>query len=431
MSRIAVFGLGYVGAVTSACLARDGHRVVGVDVNPAKVQAILEGRAPVIEEGLDDVISAGVESGRLSATTDAAAGLDGADLALVCVGTPSSPNGDIDLTYVRAVVDEIARHVAETADPVTIVVRSTVVPGSTEDVLVPIVEKAIGGPVGERVNICFHPEFLREGSSLEDFDNPPKIVVGSDSDIARKSVLDLYASIDAPIVECDATTAEMVKYVDNTWHAVKVAFANEMGRIAKAVGIDGRTVMDVFALDTKLNISPKYLKPGMPFGGSCLPKDVRALRYLARRRDLDLPLTESVLPSNERHVDACVDLILAQGTRNIGLLGLSFKDGTDDLRESPMVEIAERLIGKGCNVRIYDPEVRLASLVGANRHFIEERIPHLSRLLTDDVADVIAADLVVLGRRGVLPEHIDVESVVAIDLTGMLPLDEGWHGLVY
>ena len=285
MSEIAIFGLGYVGAVAAVCLARDGHSVVGVDISPEKVRSIAEGRAPLVEAGLDELLGQAIDSGRLRTTTSPSDALASASMALVCVGTPSAPNGEIDLVHVRSVIEQISSEIASTTRPFTIVVRSTVIPGTTEGVIIPIVEAVTGELVGDRVQVCFHPEFLREGSSVEDYDDPPKFVVGSNSDVARKEVLSLYPSLLAPVIECDPTTAELVKYVDNTWHALKVAFANEIGRVSKAVGVDGRQVMDIFVQDTKLNISPKYLRPGTPFGGSCLPKDVRALRFLARRLD--------------------------------------------------------------------------------------------------------------------------------------------------
>lgn len=434
MSEIAIFGLGYVGAVAAVCLARDGHSVVGVDISPEKVRSIAEGRAPLVEAGLDEILGQAIDSGRLRTTTSPSDALASASMALVCVGTPSAPNGEIDLVHVRSVIEQISSEIASTTRPFTIVVRSTVIPGTTEGVIIPIVEAVTGELVGDRVQVCFHPEFLREGSSVEDYDDPPKFVVGSNSDVARKEVLSLYPSLLAPVIECDPTTAELVKYVDNTWHALKVAFANEIGRVSKAVGVDGRQVMDIFVQDTKLNISPKYLRPGTPFGGSCLPKDVRALRFLARRLDLELPIIESVLPSNERHLAAAVRAILATGRKKVGLVGLSFKDGTDDLRESPLVEIAERLIGKGCDLAIYDPEVRLAALTGTNRLFIEERIPHVSRLLRDNFQDVVDhAELLVIGRAGAMDATVSVDGKDRIDLTAATAASDGmdWRGIVY
>ena len=394
--RISVFGLGYVGAVSAACLAADGHTVVGVDNNPLKADLLNQGRSPVIEAGLGELISEGVRTGRLRATTDCDEAMAGTDLAFVCVGTPSKGNGSLDLGYLRRVADDIGQAIRRQGSPVVVVVRSTVLPGTTRQVLLPDLERAAGRPVP----VAVHPEFLREGTAIRDYHEPPKVVVGAVDEAVRDLVTPVVTRPGAPLVQTDLELAEMVKYADNAWHALKVTFANEIGSLAKAQGLDGQRVMDILCADTKLNLSPVYLRPGFAFGGSCLPKDVRALRYQGRNLDLDLPLLNAILPSNAQQLDRAFQLVADAGSRQVGVLGLAFKAGTDDLRESPMVEVVERLIGKGYDVRVYDANVNLAKLVGANKSYILDQIPHISDLMVSSVEEVLDhARTVVIGNR--------------------------------
>ena len=394
--RISVFGLGYVGAVSASCLAADGHTVIGVDTNPVKVDLLNQGRAPVIEAGLGELIEEGVRSGRLRATTDCDEAVAGTELGLVCVGTPSKSNGSLDLAYLRRVADDIGQAIGRQQTDFVVVIRSTVLPGTTRQVVLPDLERAAGRPVAVGV----HPEFLREGTAIRDFHEPPKVVVGAADPQVQQLVAPVASRPGAPLIQTDLELAEMVKYADNAWHALKVTFANEIGSLAKAQGLDGHRVMDILCADTKLNLSPVYLRPGFAFGGSCLPKDVRALRHRGRGLDLDLPVLNAILPSNTQQLDRAFRLVADAGSRRVGVLGLAFKAGTDDLRESPMVEVVERLIGKGYDVRIYDANVSLAKLVGANKSYILDQIPHISDLMVASIDDVLDhAGTVVIGNR--------------------------------
>jgi GDP-mannose 6-dehydrogenase len=393
--KISIYGLGYVGAVSAACLAADGHTVVGVDTNPVKVDMLNKGHAPVVEAGLGELIDEGVRAGRLRATTDCDAAVADTDVGLVCVGTPSKNNGSLDITNLRRVAGDIGHAIRRCRSQITVVVRSTVLPGTTRDVLQPELERIAGRPVAMAV----YPEFLREGTAIRDYHEPSKVVVGVTDDATRDLVTAFAARPGVPLVVTDLELAEMTKYVDNSWHALKVTFANEIGSLAKAQGLDGQRVMDTMCADTKLNLSRLYLRPGFAFGGSCLPKDVRALRYHGRRLDLDLPLLNAILPSNAQQLDRALQLVL-DGPRQVGVLGLAFKAGTDDLRESPVVEVVERLIGKGYDVRIYDGNVNLAKLVGANRDYILEQIPHISDLLASSIDEVVDhAHTLVIGNN--------------------------------
>jgi GDP-mannose 6-dehydrogenase len=394
--RISVFGLGYVGAVSAACLAADGHTVVGVDTNQVKVDLLNQGRAPVIEEGLGELIEQGVRSGRLRATTDCDEAVATTDLGFVCVGTPSKSNGSLDLAYLRRVAEDIGQAIGRQQTDFVVVIRSTVLPGTTRQIVLPDLERAAGRPV----SVGVHPEFLREGTAIRDFHEPPKAVVGAADYRVQELVAPVAARPGAPLIQTDLELAEMVKYADNAWHALKVSFANEIGSLAKAQGLDGQQVMDIFCADTKLNLSPVYLRPGFAFGGSCLPKDVRALRYQGRSLDLDLPVLNAILPSNVQQLERAFQLVADAGARRVGVLGLAFKAGTDDLRESPMVEVVERLIGKGYDLRIYDAKVSLAKLVGANKSYILDQIPHISDLMVASIDEVLDhAGTVVIGNR--------------------------------
>ena len=394
--RISVFGLGYVGAVSAACLAADGHTVVGVDTNQVKVDLLNQGHAPVIEAGLGELIEEGVRAGRLRATSDCEDAVASTDLGFVCVGTPSRSNGSLDLAYLRRVAGDIGQAIRRRRSPIPVVVRSTVLPGTTRQVLLPDLERA----AGRAVAVAVYPEFLREGTAIRDYREPPKVVVGALDEAVRDLVTPVAARPGAPLVQTDLELAEMAKYADNAWHALKVTFANEIGSLAKAQGLDGHAVMDILCADTTLNLSPVYLRPGFAFGGSCLPKDVRALRYQGRGLDLDLPVLNAILPSNAQQLDRAFQLVTETGARQVGVLGLAFKAGTDDLRESPMVEVVERLIGKGYEVRIYDANVNLARLVGANRSYILDQIPHISDLMVPSIDEVLDhARTLVIGNN--------------------------------
>lgn len=397
--KIAVFGLGYVGAVSATCLASDGHDVIGVDPNQTKVDLINAGRTPIIEAEVGDLISAEVKGGRLRATTQPREAVLSSDISLICVGTPSQLNGNLDLNYVRRVCEQIGEALRDDGAYHVVAARSTMLPGSMRGVVIPTLEAASDKIAGVDFGVCNNPEFLREGTAVWDYYHPPKTVIGETDTKAGELLASLYGGLDSPVIRTGIEVAEMVKYADNNWHALKVAFANEIGVISKATGIDGRQVMEIFCQDTKLNLSPYYLKPGFAFGGSCLPKDVRALTYKARELDLDVPLLNSVIPSNQRQVDRAITMITSKGKRKVGVLGFAFKAGTDDLRESPVVDVIEHLIGKGYDLRLYDDNVNMAALTGANRDYILNHIPHIARLMVDTVDEVIEfAETIVIGN---------------------------------
>lgn len=405
--RISVFGLGYVGAVSAACLAKDGHQVIGVDMNDIKVNLIAGGRSPIVEPGLGELIAEHVASGRLRATTDVAEAVLQSDLLFICVGTPGMRNGSIDLTHVRRVCEQIGLALREHPGAPVVVMRSTMLPGTMHEVVIPTLEAHSGKRAGEEFGVCVNPEFLREGTAIQDYDNPPKTLIGQFNQASGDRLASVYARMPGPMIRTDIGTAEMVKYADNAWHALKVGFANEIGNVCKALDVDAHRVMEIFCQDTKLNLSPYYLKPGFAFGGSCLPKDLRALLYKAKTLDLALPILGAILPSNEQQIDRAVRAVIEKGSRAVGILGFSFKAGTDDLRESPIVELAERLIGKGYDLRVYDSNVRLASLHGANRDYILNHIPHLSRVMVPTIDEVLAhARTVVIGNAA--PEFREV-----------------------
>jgi GDP-mannose 6-dehydrogenase len=397
--KISVIGLGYVGCVSAACLATRGHEVIGVDVSPVKVELINGGNAPVIEERIGELTAEVVRSGALRATTDIAEAIAATDVSLVCVGTPSAPSGDMSTAYLERVATQIGEALAGLDKWHTIVFRSTMLPGTTLGLLIPLVEKASGLTAGVGFGVAVNPEFLREGSSVRDFFDPPKTVIGEYDPASGAVVAALYDGLPGDVFRVPIPVAEMTKYADNSFHGLKIAFANEIGAVCRALNIDSHAVIDVFLADRKLNVSPAYLRPGFAFGGSCLPKDLRGLVYAARRADVAVPLLSHVLPSNEEHLRRAFDLVAAAGKRKVGLFGLSFKAGTDDLRESPLVELAERLVGKGYDLRIYDANVTLSRLMGANRDFIEGRLPHLSELLSGSVDDVLEhAEVCVVGN---------------------------------
>ena len=397
--RIAVFGLGYVGTVSAACLAEGGHVVIGVDVIPNKVDLINAGKCPVVEQDLDKLIEKNVAEGRLTASLDVETAVELSDVAFVCVGTPSDGNGRLELRYIERVCREIGGALRQ-QDHYVVVVRSTMLPGTMRDAVIPILERTSGKRAGVDFAVCNNPEFLREGSALHDYYHPAKTVIGSLDPESGEVVATLYRDIEAPVFKTSIDVAEMIKYVDNAWHALKIGFSNEIGNYAKMHGIDSHTVMDIFCEDKILNISPCYLKPGFAFGGSCLPKDLRALVYSARHMDLDLPIMNAVLESNQLQLRRGLEMITTVDAQKIGILGLSFKAGTDDLRESPMVEVSEQLIGRGYDLRVYDRNVALAQLTGTNRDFITRRIPHLCKLMAYTVEEVLDhAEVIVIGTN--------------------------------
>ncbi|HEY9531035.1 MAG TPA: UDP-glucose/GDP-mannose dehydrogenase family protein [Burkholderiales bacterium] len=409
--KISVLGLGYVGAVSAGCLARDGHEVIGVDPERTKVDLINAGKTPIIEKDIGQIIAEQVAAGRLRASTEVGEAVRQTDMTYVCVGTPSQPNGGIDLRYVRRVCEQIGRTLATHHGAPVIVMRSTMLPGTMREVVLPTLEKFSNKRAGEEFGVCINPEFLREGTAVHDYYHPPKTVIGEVNRASGDLLAAVYARMPGPLIRTDIETAEMVKYADNTWHALKVGYANEIGHLCKALGVDAHKVMDIFCQDHKLNLSPYYLKPGFAFGGSCLPKDVRALLYRAKTLDVHLPIVSSILPSNQMQIERGVQAVVDKGHRRVGILGFSFKAGTDDLRESPMVELTERLIGKGYDLRVYDRNVHLAAIHGANRDYILNRIPHISRLMVSTIDEVLAhAQTIVIGNAS--PEFADVPSRV-------------------
>ena len=398
--RVSVFGLGYVGCVSAASFAGDGHEVVGVDVNADKVASINAGCSPIVEPGLDDLLGRGASEGRLRATTDTGDAIRSTDVSLLCVGTPSRKNGSLDLQYLERVSEQIGRALAEKPGYHVVVVRSTVLPGTTHEVVIPALERESGKTYGDGFGVSVNPEFLREGTALKDFRKPPLTLVGHNHAADASGTIALYQSIDAPLISTSIRVAEMMKYTSNTWHALKVVFANEIGNVCKKLNVDSHEVMDIFCRDDKLNLSPYYLKPGFAFGGSCLPKDVRALQYRAKEMDVELPLISQILPSNKAQIQQALDQVLETGRKNVGLLGFSFKAGTDDLRESPIVILAEALLGKGVSLKIYDKNVSMAKLVGANKDYIVKQIPHLSSLLCNTIDEVICgSEVIVVGNQ--------------------------------
>lgn len=397
--KISIFGLGYVGAVSAGCLASDGHIVIGVDSNQTKVDLINKGLTPIIENEIGDMIAKSVDSGKLRATTSVLDAVMGSDIALICVGTPSSLNGNLDLSYVRRVCEEIGAVLKEKEGFYVVVGRSTMLPGSMRDIVIPTLEAFSGKKAGVDFGVCNNPEFLREGTAVYDYFNPPKTVIGESDPRAGDCLVELYKNMDAPLIRTDIETAEMVKYTDNNWHALKVVFANEIGNIAKALGIDGHKVMEIFCKDTKLNLSSYYMKPGFAFGGSCLPKDVRALTYKGKTLDLELPILNAIIPSNKRQIDKAIEMITSKNKRKVGILGFAFKAGTDDLRESPIIDVIEYLIGKGYELKLYDKNVNLAALTGANRDYILNHIPHISKLMVSNMQEVLDfAETLVIGN---------------------------------
>lgn len=405
--KISIFGMGYVGAVSAGCLANDGYEIIGVDPIQDKVDIINQGQTPIIEKDIGEIIARTVQSGNLSATTNGFHAVVNSDVSFVCVGTPSQLNGNLDLKYIRRVCERIGNALKEKKAYHVVVIRSTILPGTMRNVVIPTLEETSGMVAGKDFGVCNNPEFLREGSAVYDYYNPPKTVIGENDAKGGDVLVEIYKEMDAPLIRTDIETAEMVKYVDNCWHALKVGFANEVGNICKEIGADGHKVMDIFCQDRKLNISPYYMKPGFAFGGSCLPKDLRALNYKGRSLDLELPILSSILPSNSLQIERGLKMIMAKNSKKVGVLGFSFKAGTDDLRESPMVEVIERLLGKGYDIKVYDENVNLAKLVGANKDYILNRIHHIAKMMVDSMEEIIDfADTIVIGNGA--PEFADI-----------------------
>ena len=404
--RLSLFGLGYVGAVSVACFAKNGHTVIGVDPNADKLELIRLGRSPIIEPQLGELLDAGVRAGRIQTTSSACEAVLDSEVSFVCVGTPSAADGAADLSYIEKVCREIGAALKEKSSYHVIVIRSTLKAGTTESLVIPTLEEASGKKHGEGFGVVFNPEFLREATSVIDFYDPPKTVIGGSDERALDLVAGLYSELPAALLRTSYKVAEMVKVVDNVFHALKVSFANEIGNIAHAVDVDSHEVMDIFCQDYKLNLSPYYLKPGFAFGGSCLPKDLRALNHLGQSHGITTPILANIFASNETQIQLAFTRIMALGLKRIGVLGISFKAGTDDLRESPLIELLERLLEGGCDLRIYDQQVNLAKLIGSNKAYIDERIPRLSGLMVAQPEDLLRhAELVIVGNKdsGYLP----------------------------
>jgi GDP-mannose 6-dehydrogenase len=435
--KLSIFGLGYVGCVSAACFAKEGHTVTGVDVNANKAEMINSGKSPIVEAGIGPLLDEVVKANRLSATTDSAAAVHNTDVSLVCVGTPSNTNGSLDLRYVTRVCEEIGVALKDKTERHVVIIRSTMLPGTIETIVIPTLEERSTKRVGKDFGVCINPEFLREGSSLKDFYAPPFTLIGADDPETTATVRELYSRIDAPVIATSVKTAEMVKYVCNCFHALKVSFANEIGNICKAVGVDSHEVMDIFCQDTKLNLSPYYLKPGFAFGGSCLPKDLRAMNYKAKQVDVEVPVLSSILPSNKRQIEHAIDMVLATGRKRVGVVGFSFKAGTDDLRESPIVTLIETLLGKGIQLVVYDKEVSLARLFGANKEYIERQIPHIAQLMRSSIDEVLEfAEVLVIGNNAEEFRQIEQkqrEGQVVIDLVRLFnkTSDETYQGICW
>jgi GDP-mannose 6-dehydrogenase len=421
--RISIFGLGYVGTVSAACLAHAGHRVIGVDVNFAKVKMVASGRSPIIEPGVSELLAQAHQAGSLQATIDAAAAVRDSEISFLCVGTPSLPNGNLDLSHIEHVAAEIGAALKSKNSHHAVVLRSTVLPGTTESVLIPLLHQASGRCAGDDLTVCYNPEFMREGSAVSDFLSPPYTVAGATTLHGLTLLREIYANTPGPKFETPVPVAEMIKFVSNAFHAVKVEFANEVGTLCKHLGVDTETVFKTFLADTKLNISPAYLSPGFAFGGSCLPKDMRALGYRARELDLKLPLLDAVIPGNTEHLNRAVDAVLLTRKKKVSLLGLSFKSGTDDLRESPQVQLVKRLLGEGCEVQIWDPDVSVGRLAGSNRQYIEEIILHIGSLQSTDLEQIVRnAEVVIVATKSASKEDLSrylSASQTVIDLVNL------------
>lgn len=437
---ISVFGLGYVGSVTAACFAHIGHRVTGVDVNPAKVEMLDSGRSPIVESQMSEIVAQANASCHLHATTDANSAVCNSDVSFICVGTPSRPNGKLDLSHVEHAAREIGAALAIKKSQHLVILRSTVLPGTTQSVLIPALEKASGLQAGKHFEVCFNPEFMREGTAVSDFLRPPFTILGFRDGYEGTSLQELYGDVGAETFVTTIPAAEMVKYACNAFHALKVSFANEIGSLCKELNVDAHETMKIFSADTRLNLSSAYLSPGFAFGGSCLPKDLRALRYRAKELDLSVPLLDAIVPSNEEHLNRAIDNVLRTNKRKIAMLGLSFKAGTDDLRESPQVHLIKRLIGEGCSVKIWDQDVSLGRIAGSNRQYIEEVIPHVGSLLSTDLDDVVRhAELIIIATKAVDKDRLEnllscgqaVIDLVNLDPTRRVQAVSSYEGICW
>lgn len=426
--KLSVVGLGYVGCVSAACFAEMGHNVTGVDVNPSKVRLISAGISPIVEEQINEMTTEQVLAGRLKATMNLEQSVVASDVVFIAVGTPSNPDGSLDFSYVEQVCSQIGAALKHKEEYTSIVLRSTVLPGIAENIAIPALEEFSGKKVGQDFGFALNPEFLREGSAVYDFHHPPKTVIGELDKKTADALQHIYAPLNAPLFRIGLAESSMIKYSDNAFHALKVAFANEIGRLCKKFSIDSRVVMDVFTKDTKLNLSPIYLKPGFAFGGSCLPKDLRAITRHARQAEVHVPILEAAIKSNEEHIKFAADIVKKDSSKRVGILGISFKEGTDDLRESPVVELAEQLLDEGYELKIFDRNVSLARLNGSNTDYLKNKLPYLEKLLTDSVDDVLKqSDVLVIGNRSA--EH---ESAVrnvkdgrrVVDLSGLQNTNE-------
>ena len=430
--NVSVFGLGYVGSVSAATFADDGHTVIGVDVNPTKVEMLNAGHSPIVEPGLGELIESGVKAGRLRATTSASEAVAGSDVSLISVATPSRRNGSLDLSHLTRVCEQVGDALREKSAYHIVVIRSTVLPGTTHETVIPTIERTSAKRYGTDFGIAVNPEFLREGSAVRDIRHPPLTLVGHNHAADAAGTLALYEGIDAPVVTSSIRVAEMIKYASNAWHALKVCFGNEIGNMCKRLDVDSHDVMEIFCQDTKLNLSPYYLKPGFAFGGSCLPKDVRALEYRAKELDLELPVLQSLLRSNQLQIQQALDQILETGKKRIGLLGFSFKAGTDDLRESPIVQVVESLVGKGYELRVHDSNVEMSRILGANKRFLEEQVPYVPDILTPSLDDVLNwAEVLVVANANAeyatVPARLRPDQAL-IDLVRILPTANGTPG---
>jgi len=435
--RISIFGMGYVGVVSAACLLRDGHQITGVDPAAAKVADLAQGRSPIQEPAVADLLAKGHQAGHLKATTEASEALLGSEMVWICVGTPSGSDGTIDLSSVEAVIKQIGRVLAGSTNCPLIVVRSTCLPGTTGNRIIPLLEKESGLTVGKDLNVVYHPEFLREGTAVDDFVNPPKIVIGESRPGAGDLLAEVYRNYPARMFRLALAEAEMVKYYDNLFHALKMTFANEVATVAKSVGVDARKIAEVFCADTRLNISSHYLRPGPAFGGSCLPKDLRAILRFAAVNSLRLPMLESVLTSNEAQIKNLVARILSYQPRTVGMVGLAFKTNTDDMRESPYVKVAKELIGEGIKLKIYDPVVQPDRLIGSNKQQVQKALRHLEELLVSSLDDLSTADLIVVNHAIMDADRIHSWLAAGIrvldlaDIRGVDPQTSGYEGIYW
>jgi len=422
--NISIFGLGYVGCVTAACLAQDGHTVIGVDIYPQKVATLNSGKSPLVEPGLAELISKAVKNNFFSATVDAEMAVHNSDISLICVGTPSNENGSLDMRYVEKVCVEIGEALKSKQQYHVVVIRSTVLPGTVEEKMIPILEQASGLKAGSDFGVCMNPEFLREGSAIKDYYKPSFVVIGEFDNKSGESLEKIYAKVEAPLFRTDIKNAEIVKYACNAFHALKIVFANEIGSICKLHGVDGQEVMNIFVQDEQLNISPAYLRPGFAFGGSCLPKDVRALTYRAKEVDAECAVLNAIIPSNNSQVAYGIRMVERTGHKKVGILGLSFKANTDDLRESPAITLSETLIGRGYQVRIFDDQIQLSQLIGSNKAYLEKELPHITSLMCETIEELIEeSDVVVIthgGEKFTKAVEMMQADQILIDLVGKL-----------